>query len=132
MCPQPLVLERESDEREKHDVVVLLHVLRVMQMRGAKQHGQHAPHGLAHFEAQLPQQAKSNDCREHIQQDVRAVAHEDAADCGIVLVSRKNLPVCDPGGDHIGRQHEQRLTNAVPAIDLAIPTVESELGILTG
>ena len=101
-----------------------------MQMRGAEQQGQHAPHTVTHFEAQLPEQAKRNQCAEYIEKNVRAVAHEDAAHRRIVLISRKNAPVSDPGGDHISRQHDQRLTDAVPAIDSAIPPVESELGIL--
>ena len=41
-------------------------------------------------------------------------------------------PVSDPGGDHIGRQHEQGLADPVPAVDPAVTPVEAKLGILTG
>ena len=38
----------------------------------------------------------------------------------------------DPGADQIGWQHEQRLTDAVPAEDLSAAAMQAELRILVG
>ena len=129
---QPVILKRESSQRQKHDVVVLHHVLRVMQVRGAEHQRQHAQHGFPHAESQLAKQAKTHQRREHIHQDAGAIADHNAAHRGIVLIPREDPPVHDPRACQIRGQHQQGLSYAIPAIQPASAAVQTELGILVG
>ncbi len=103
-----------------------------MQVSRAEHQGQDAEHGLVEAEAQLAQQAERNQRRQNIDQNIGAVADNDAAYRRVILVFGENVPVGDPCGDQICGKHEQRLADAVPAEDAAAAAVQAELGILVG
>jgi hypothetical protein len=101
-------LERETCQRQQHDVVVLHHVLRVVQVRGAEQQRQNAGDRLFDAEPQLAQETEAHQRRQNIDQDVGAVADENRADCRIgVVVCGKERQLLQAGADHVRGQHEQ-------------------------
>ena len=119
--------------RQQEDVVVLHHVLRVMEMRSREQQSQNAHHGLRNTEIQLPQEAETNQRRQHRHQDVDAVADDDVAHAGIgVVILGKDGEACDISANHIRRQQEQRLADAIPALQLSPAAVYAEFGKFVG
>ncbi len=119
--------------RQQEDVVVLHHVLRVMQMRGREQQSQNAHYRLGDAEVQLPQEAETNQRRQHRHQDVDAVADDDVAHAGVgVVVVRKDGQACDISAHHIRGQQEQRLADAIPALQLPSAAVDAEFGKFVG
>ena len=128
---QPLVLKCESSQGQKHDVVVLHHVLGVVQMGGAEQQCQNARHCLAGAEPQETQEAEADQRRQYADQNVGAVADHDVAHAGVIaVVVGENGQPLDIGSDDIRRQHKQRLTDAVPVKQFASPAMHAEFGIL--
>ena len=103
-----------------------------MQMSGAEQQGQNSGGSFVHAETELAQQAERDQRGQDIHQNAGAVADDDAAYGWVVFISDENRPAGDPGGDYICGQHEQGLADAVPAEDLAVATVQAELGIFIG
>ena len=98
-----------------------------MEMRSREQQSQNAHHGLGNAEIKLPQEAEANQRRQHRQQDVGAVADDDVAHAGIgVVVLRKDGEACDIGANHIRGQKEQRLADAIPALQLSPAAVNTE------
>ena len=99
----------------------------------ATQQSQNAHHGLRDSEVQLPQEAETNQRRQHRHQDVDAVADDDVAHAGIgVVVLGKDGKARDIGADHIRRQQEQRLADAIPALQLSPAAVHAEFGKFVG
>jgi len=103
-----------------------------MQMSGAEQQCQHAGHGFVHGKAKLAQQAERDQRRQHVDQYACCVTDHDAAHGGVVFIFGKDWPVSNPGACQVGRQHEQRLADAVPAVELAAAAVQAEFGIVAG
>jgi len=130
---QPFVLEGEADKREETDVVVLHHVLRVVQVRGEQEQSERAGDGLVYGEVKLAQKAEGNERGEDAEQDVGAEGDEDAADGWVVAeVVGEDGEVLDPGADDVGGEHEQRLTDTVPALQGASAAVDAEFGEFVG
>ena len=102
-----------------------------MEVRGEQQQSQNAGNCLPFPKVQLPQESEANQSGKHAEKDIGAVADDDVAHAGIVPVvvgeSRKPLNV---GPNHICRQHEQRLPNAIPALQSPSSAVHAKFGIL--
>ena len=101
-------------------------------MGGREQQRQHARHGLFHGKAQLTEQPECDERGENAHPNVGDVADHDAAHGRVVAVTREDRPVRNPRPQQIGGQHEQRLTDAIPAIETSATTVQAKLGILVG
>ena len=130
---QPLVLIREAGHAQQEDVVVLHHVLRVMEMGGRQQQSQNTHHRLRDAEIQLPQKAEANQRSQHRHQDVNAVADDDVAHAGIgVVILGKDWETCDVGANHIRRQQDQGLTEAIPTLELSPAAMYTEFWELIG
>src|SRR5271157_2418388 len=129
---QPFILKRQASQRQKHDVVVLHHVLRIVQVRGAKQQRHHARDRLPRAEPQQPQKTETHQRGQHVDQYVGAVADHDAAHTRINAVVREHRQLLQLRPNDVGGQHQQRLPNAIPAVQLAAASVYPELGILVG
>ncbi len=124
---------REPGESEEKDVVVLHHVLRVVQVRGREEQGQNARNGLLHCESQLPQEAEANQRGQHADKNVGAIADDDVAHTGVIaVVFGEDGKALGEGSGHVGRQHEQRLPDAIPALKRASAAVDAKFWILLG
>ena len=62
--------------------------------------------GFVHGEPQLTQESEYDQRGQHINQNVRAVADQDAAHRRVVLILRKHVPVRHPGRYKIRGQHQ--------------------------
>ena len=93
----------------------------------------YAHYRLRYSELQLPQKAKTHQCRQHRHQDVDGVADDDVAHAGIgVVILGEDGEARDIGADDIRRQQEQRLADAVPALQLSPSTVHAEFRKFVG
>ena len=99
-------------------------------MRGAKQQRHHACDRLPRAEAQQPQKTKTHQRGQHVDQNVGAVADHDAAHARINVVVGEHRQLLQLRPHDVGGQHQQRLSNAIPAIGLAAASVYDELGKL--
>ena len=102
-----------------------------MQKCGAEQQRQHACESLIDGESQQAEQPEANQASQHAYQDVRAIADDDAADAGIgAFVIIENRQILEVGSEHVRRQHQERLADAIPAIELAAAPMDAKLRIL--
>src|SRR5258708_36454458 len=104
-----------------------------MEMGGGDEKSQNTHDGLGHLELQLPEEAKANECCQHGHQDVDGVTDDDVADAGIgVMVGSEDGKARYVGGDDIRRQQDQRLADAVPALQLSPAAVHTEFWKFVG
>jgi len=128
---KPFVFETKSSRGEEKDVVVLHHVLRVMQMRGGEQQCKNAGERMVDCEFELAEKSEAHQRRENSDENVCGEADEDIADRRIgIFVVRKEGKVFDDGADHVLGQHEQRLADAIPALQASAAAVHTEFGEL--
>ncbi len=130
--PQPLILKRETGQRQQHDVVVLLHVLRIVQVRSAEQQCQDAENGFLHGKRKLAQKAECDERSQNVNQDACQVDNHDAAHGRIVFVIGENRQPRDAGSHQVRGQHEQALADPEPAVEPPAAANETELGIFIG
>jgi hypothetical protein len=104
-----------------------------MEMRSEQQQRQNAGNRLFHSEVQLPEKSEADQSRKHRNEHIGAIADDDAAHAGIVpvVVSEDRKPL-DISSHYIRGQHEQRLADAVIALQLAVAAVYAKFGILLG
>src|SRR5271154_5348088 len=100
-----------------------------MEKRGAENQRQHASDPLIDVEAEKPKQAEADQRAKDADQYIRAVADEDVAHGWICVVVAKHGQAVEVGTDDIRGKHEQRLADAVPAIELAVASVDAKIGI---
>src|SRR5437868_6113305 len=101
-----------------------------MQVSSAEKQRQDSRDCMFRTEAELAQKTKSNQGGENIHQNICAVADHDAANRGIVaVVASENRQAFYISADNVCRQHEQRLTHAVPALQFSSAAMEAEFGI---
>ena len=102
-----------------------------MQVGRAHQQRQHARNRLRLGELQQCQQAKADQRRQNIDQDVGGISNDHVAHAGIVsFVFVKDRQLLDVGPHHIGRKHQQRLTHAVPRVDSPIAPAQPEVRVI--
>ena len=77
-----------------------------MHVSRAKQQRQNAGDGFIDAKTQLAQQTERDQRRQHVDQDTGAVTDDDAANGGVIFVFSENMPVRNPCGHQVGRQHE--------------------------
>jgi hypothetical protein len=104
-----------------------------VEVGGSQQQRQHAHGALPDAEIELAQKAKAEERGQHSDQDVGAVTDDDVTDRRVsAAVSSEDRKALDIGSHNVGRQHEQRLSNAIPALKLAVAAVNSELRVFVG
>ena len=104
-----------------------------MQMRGEQEQRQHACRGLGDGETESAKKSETDQRREHVEQNVGAVADHNVPHAGgVAVVVGKDGKAIDAGSRDIEGQHEQRLADAVPGLLCAVAAVDAELGVLVG
>src|SRR5262249_46773741 len=130
---KPLVLQSKAREREQQNVIVLRHVLRVVQVRRGAQQRQSTSDRFQRRKTEQTKKVKHCECGEHIDEDIRADADEDATDGWVGFRARVVAPerqmVCS-GADKIGWKHEQGLPYAVPRVEAPATAMKPKLRIL--
>jgi hypothetical protein len=99
---------------------------------GAEKQRQYARDLLVDGEAQQPQQAQTHQRRQKADESVGAVADDDVAHGWIVVIIGKNGQPLDVRAYYVGGEHQQRLADAVPAVQLAVRAMDSEFGVVPG
>jgi len=66
------------------------------------------------------QKTKTNESSKNGQQNIRGVGDTNIANCRVISpVVRENWKLLDVGANNIRRQHQQRLADAIPVVELA-------------
>ncbi len=101
-----------------------------MEKRGAENQRQHARDLLVDAESEKPQQAEADQRAQDADQNIRAVADENIAHGGIGVVIVKRRQPLDVGADDVRGKHQQRLADAVPAVELAVASVDAKVRVV--
>ena len=106
-------MEADAGDGEKQDVIVLHHVLRVMEKRGAEKQREGAGNSFVDGKSEKSEQAVAHQHGKNADQNVGAGADDDVADAGIrVVVFIENGQLGDVGANDVGWEEEQRLADA--------------------
>src|SRR5205823_1821735 len=98
-----------------------------------KQKCEHARDGLVDGEGELAKQLEANKRGQNGNKNLRQINYNYVAHGRIgVAIVIKDVQLCNVRTQNVLRQHEQRLPNAVPALQRAVAPVHTELGIFIG
>ena len=130
---QPLVFEAEAGEGEETDVIVLHHVLRVVEVGGSQQKGEHTRDGLVDVELKLAEKPEADEGGQHRDKDLRQPGDDDVAHGGIgVVVTIEDVQLLDVCAEDVRRKHQEGLPDSVPALQRAVASMHAEFGIFVG